>query len=219
MNTPRPASRLNLTALILIAALAAGAGLWLANRYFGAPAQPRLASALLYPQARALPAFALVQANGTPLTLSDWRGHWSIVYFGYTTCPDVCPTTLQTLKVVWKELGKRGLGDHVRIDFISVDPERDTPDVLGKYVAFFSPDFVAATGSDEQLTRISRALGLVYSRSKNSDGTIEVDHSGSAVIIDPQGRLTGIFRPPLVAKDTVEDIATLVGAWNAGSGN
>lgn len=215
MNTPKMASRLNLTALILIAAVAAAAGLWLANRYMGAPAQPALASALLYPEPRPLPDFILAQANGAPLTLADWRGHWNIVYFGYASCPDVCPTTLQTLKSVWNDLGKRGLRESVRIDFISVDPERDTPDLLGRYVAFFSPDFIAATGNDEQLTRITRALGLVYSRTKSADGAIEVDHSGSAVIVDPQGRLTGIFRPPLAAKETADDIAALV-AWTQG---
>jgi len=210
MSTPKSASRLNITALILIAALAAAAGLWLGNRYLNAPAQPRLATALLYPAPRALPEFALTQANGKPLTLADWRGHWNIVYFGYASCPDVCPTTLQAFKSVWGDLGKRGIADKVRIDFVSVDPERDTPEILGKYVAFFSPDFIAATGSDEQLTAITRALGLVYSRTKNAEGAVEVDHSGSAVIVDPSGRLVGIFRPPISPKETANDIATLV---------
>jgi protein SCO1 len=213
MTTPKPASRLNLTALILIAALAAAAGLWLGNRYFNAPAQPRLASALLYPEPRPLPDFVLTQANGKPLTLADWRGHWNIVYFGYASCPDVCPTTLQAFKSVWNDLGKRGIQEDGRIDFISVDPERDTPELLGKYVGFFSPDFIAATGSDQQLTNLTRTLGLVYSRTKNAEGVIEVDHSGSAVIIDPKGRLVGIFRPPLAPRETADDIATLV-SWN-----
>ena len=213
MSNPPAAPRLNITALILIAAFAAAVGLWAGNRYFTTPAAPKLDSALLYPQPRALPDFHLNQANGQPLTLADWRGHWNIVYFGYTACPDVCPTTLQTLKSAWNELGKRGLKDKIRIDFISVDPERDSADVLAKYVGFFSPDFIAASGSDEELTRITRALGLVYSRTKKDDGTIEVDHSGSAVIIDPQGQLAGIFRPPAVAQDVANDMTTLV-AWN-----
>jgi protein SCO1 len=212
MNAPAPAPRLNITVLILIAALAAGIGLWLGNRYLGVAAQPRLDSALLYPQPRALPDFTLHQANGKPLTLADWRGRWNIVYFGYTTCPDVCPTTLAMLKSAWSELGKRNLQSKVRIDFISVDPERDTPEVLGKYVAFFSPDFIAASGSDDELTKLSRALGLVYTRTKKADGSVEVDHSGSAVIVDPQGRVAGIFRPPGVANDIVSDMTTLAGS-------
>ena len=211
MSTSPKAARLNPTYLILFAALAAGVGLWLGNRYYAAVSAPKLTSALLYPQPRALPDFHLDQANGQPLTLADWRRHWNIVYFGYSACPDVCPTTLQTLKSVWNELGKRGLHDKIRIDFVSVDPERDTPDVLGKYVGFFSPDFIAASGSDEELTKITRALGLIYTRRKNTDGNVEVDHSGSAVIVDPQGQLIGIFRPPLAAADVVSDMTTLAG--------
>jgi protein SCO1/2 len=209
MNSPSPSSRLNITWLILLAAVIAAFGLWLGNKYASAPAQPKLASALLYPEPRAIPEFELRQANGKPLTPADWRGHWNFVYFGYTNCPDVCPTTLAELKSVWAELGKRGVQDKLRIDFISIDPERDTPAVLTKYVGFFSPDFVAATGTDVELTRLTRALGIVYSRTKKDDGSVEVDHSGSIVIIDPQGQLVGLFRPPFAARDLADDISTL----------
>jgi protein SCO1/2 len=207
MNSP---ARLNLTVLVLLAAAAVALGLWLGTRH-DAPAQPKLASALLYPEPRAIPAFELRQANGQSLTPADWRGHWNFVYFGYTTCPDVCPTTLAELKSVWAELGKRGMQDKMRIDFVSVDPERDTPDVLGKYVGFFSPDFIAATGTDAQLTRLTRALGIVYSRRKNDAGGSEVEHSNSIAIVDPQGRLVGLFRPPFAARDLADDMTRLAG--------
>ena len=211
MNSPAPASRPNLTALIVLAAVVAAFGLWLGMRFANAPAQPKLASALLYPEPRAIPDFALQQANGKPLTLADWRGHWNFVYFGYTTCPDVCPTTLAELKSVWAELGKRGVQDKLRFDFVSVDPDRDTADALAKYVGFFSPDFVAATGTDAELTKLTRSLGIVYSRTKKDDGSVEVDHSGSIVIVDPQARLVGLFRPPFAAKDLADDMTTLAG--------
>jgi len=200
--------------IILAAALAAGGGLWLGNRQFGHSERPGLASAVLYPQPRALPDFQLVQANGKPLTLADWKGRWNVAYFGYVSCPDVCPTTLAVLKQVWKSLDERGLRDRVRISFVSIDPQRDTPEMLGKYVAFFSPDFLAATGSDEQLTRLTRSLGLLYSRTTGRNGEIQVDHSGSAVIIDPQGRLVGMFRPPFAAADVAADFATLAATGN-----
>ena len=212
MNSPAPASRPNLTALIVLAAVVAAFGLWLGMRFAKAPAQPKLASALLYPEPRAIPDFALQQTNGKPLTLADWRGHWNFVYFGYTTCPDVCPTTLAELKSVWAELGKRGVQDKLRVNFVSVDPDRDTADTLAKYVGFFSPDFVAATGTDAELTKLTRSLGIVYSRTKKDDGSVEVDHSGSIVIVDPQGRLVGLFRPPFAAKDLADDMATLAAA-------
>jgi protein SCO1/2 len=206
--TPPTASHRSFVWLILIAALAAAVGLWLGSRQFGAGA-PALENAVLYPQPRAVPDFRLTRADGTPLTLSDWRGRWNIVYFGYASCPDVCPTTLASFKQAWKILGEQGLQNRVNVNFISVDPQRDTPEQLGKYVGFFSPDFVAATGSDEQLTALTRALGLLYSRATGADGAIEVDHSGSAVIIDPQARLVGIFRPPFAPASVARDLATL----------
>ena len=83
------------------------------------------------------------------------------------------------------------------------------PAQLGKYVGYFSPDFIAATGSDDELTRLTRALGLIYTRTTAANGNIEVDHSGSAVIIDPQGRLIGLFRPPFTASALTADLATL----------
>ena len=209
-----PASHRSFVWIILVAALAAGAGLWLGNRQFGASNAPALKSAVLYPQPRQLPEFQLTRADGKPLTLANWRGRWNVAYFGYASCPDVCPTTLTALKQVWKVLDERGLRDRVRINFVSVDPQRDTPEILGKYVAFFSPDFVAATGSDEQLTTLTRALGLLYSRTTGPNGEIQVDHSGSAVIVDPEGRLVGMFRPPFAVADVAADLATLAGKGN-----
>ena len=214
MNTPPTPSRSLPTWLILIAALAVASGLWLGNRFFAAPTPPKLENAVLYPQPRPLPEFHLTQANGAALSNADWRGHWNVVYFGYASCPDVCPTTLATFKQVWSDLGKRDLTDRVRIDFISVDPQRDTPDRLAQYVAFFSPDFIAATGSDEELTRLTRALGLIYTRTSDANGTIEVDHSGSAVIVDPQARLVGMFRPPFTAAALTADLAILAATRN-----
>ena len=193
--------------LILLAAVAAGAGLWLSQRYFSAPPAPQLQNAVLYPVPRAVPEFRLEQAGGQPLDTASWRGHWNIVYFGYTSCPDVCPTTLAVFKQAWKELGV--LKENYRFDFISVDPQRDAPEQLAKYVAFFSPDFIAATGSDEELTRLTRALGLMYARTTDANGAVQVDHSGSAVIINPQGQLIGMFRPPFTAEQIVADLATL----------
>jgi len=209
MTLSAAASHRSFVWIILGAALAAAIGLWLGSRYFAAPAGTALTTAVLYPQPRAVPEFALQRVDGQPLTLANWKGHWNVVYFGYVSCPDVCPTTLQSFKQVWKALGERGLRDRVQIHFISVDPQRDTPEVLGKYVSFFSPDFIAATGSEEQLTALTRALGIIYSRSTNADGAIEVDHSGSAVLIDPQGRLAGLFRPPFAVPGMVDDLSAL----------
>jgi protein SCO1 len=210
MTTPSSAPRNFSFWLILAAAIAAACGLWLSGRLLGGSAAPKLENAVMYPQPRAIPEFHLAQANGQALTIDQWRGHWNVIYFGYASCPDVCPTTLATFKQVWKDLAQRQLTQQVQIDFISVDPERDTPEKLAKYVGFFSTDFIAATGNDDELTRLTRALGLMYSRDKDANGAIEVDHSGSAVIIDPQARLVGIFRPPFAATAVASDLTTLI---------
>jgi len=208
MNTPRSTSSIPIW-LFVAGAVAVALGMWLGQRIFTVPTTPKLENAVLYPAPRAIPDFHLTQANGQPLTLADWRGRWTVVYFGYTSCPDVCPTTLATFKQVWKDLATRGLTTKVKFDFISVDPQRDTPDVLHKYVSYFDPDFVAATGADEQLTPLTRALGLMYARNTDANGAISVEHSGAAVIVDPQGREAGIFRPPFAAKAIADDLATL----------
>ncbi|HEY6984935.1 MAG TPA: SCO family protein [Rhodanobacteraceae bacterium] len=204
------AGRVSATHLILIAAVAAAFGLWLGSRAF-APAPP-LTAAVLYPAPRPVPDFHLTRADGGALTSADWKGRWTVAFFGYTNCPDVCPTTLATFKQVWTTLHAAGLADRWRFDFISVDPDRDTPERLASYVGYFSKDFVAATGTDEELTPLTRALGLVYAREATGNGDYAVDHSASAVIIDPNGREAGLFRPPFAAKAIAADMKTLAGS-------
>jgi protein SCO1/2 len=210
MPPPLRAGRVSATYLILIAAVAAAVGLWLGSRAF-APSAPRLAAAVMYPVPRELPDFRLQRADGNALTKSDWNGRWTVAFFGYTNCPDVCPTTLATFKQVFAKLKADGIADKVRFDFISVDPGRDTPELLTKYVGYFDKDFVAATGSDEELTKLTHALGLIYSREPTGNGDYAVDHSASAVLIDPAGREVGLFRPPFDAKAIAADLETLAG--------
>jgi len=210
--TQSSTTRIPSIALILVAAFACGLGLFVAQRYFSTPKQPQLQAALLYPQPREIPDFTLAQANGKPLTKADWRGHWTLIFFGYTSCPDVCPTTLAVFKQAWGDLVKLGLNPRIQIDFISVDPQRDTPEQLKKYVTFFSADFIAATGSDEELTRITRGTGQMFTRGVDAKGNVEVDHSASVVIVNPQAQVAGMFRPPLLATDIVADLQTLLKA-------
>jgi len=210
MSTLLRTGRVSATYLILVAAVAAAVGLWFGGRTF-APSAPKLAAAVLYPSPRELPDFKLQRADGNALTRADWNGRWTVAFFGYTNCPDVCPTTLATFKQVFAKLAADGIAGKVRFDFISVDPGRDTPDVLAKYVGYFDKDFIAATGSDEELTKLTRALGLIYSREPTGNGDYAVDHSASAVLIDPAGREVGLFRPPFDAKAIAADLKTLAG--------
>jgi protein SCO1/2 len=210
MLSPPRTGRVSATYLILIAAIAAAVGLWLGSRAFN-PSAPTLAAAVMYPSPRELPDFTLQRADGTALTKADWTGRWTVAFFGYTNCPDVCPTTLATFKQVFAKLKADGIADNVRFDFISVDPGRDTPEQLLKYVGYFDKDFVAATGTDDELTRVTRALGLIYSREPTGNGDYAVDHSASAILIDPSGREIGLFRPPFDASAIASDLKTLAG--------
>lgn len=210
MIPSRCTGRVSANWLILIAAVAAAAGLWAGARWsvLQAPALPEMASVVRYPLPRALPEFHLARTDGKPLARADWNGRWTIAFFGYTHCPDVCPTTLAKFKQVWQLLDA-DVRERLRFDFISVDPARDTPEQLARYVAFFNPEFVAATGSDAELTRLTRALGLVYARGEPKDGTYEVDHSASAVLIDPHGNQVGLLRPPFDASKIASDLTIL----------
>lgn len=209
MNPPiRLSGRISATWLILIAALAGALGLWLGADVLTSRSPSPLQSAVLYPTPRAVPDFSLTRSDQGNLTLADWKAHWTVVFFGYTNCPDVCPTTLTTFNQAWKRLDPAVAGS-LRFDFISVDPARDTPAQLARYVGFFNKDFVAATGSDAELTRLTRALGLLYTREEPDNGTYSVDHSASAVIIDPQGRQAGLFRPPFDAAKIAADLTAL----------
>ncbi|MFZ2235097.1 MAG: SCO family protein [Dokdonella sp.] len=210
MTLKLPRGRISTGLMIVIAALAAGLGLWFGNRWFN-PEPPQLQAALLYPQPRAVPEFTLQRANGGTLTLADWKGRWNLVFIGFTHCPDVCPTALAILKQAWTRWQQDGHAKDVQVNFISVDPTRDTPDVLKTYVGFFSPDFVGATGNDEQLEKLSKSLGLVYARHEGDGGGYSVDHSANILIIDPQGRLAGMFRPGQYDADKlVADMDTLI---------
>ena len=210
MNIHSMRGRIGATSLIIVAAIALALGLWASSHWFSRSATPDLKIAVMYPAGLTIPDFQLQSSDGRPFTAHDLRGHWTIAFFGFTHCPDVCPTTLAVFKQVWAKLAEHGKTDKVRFLFISVDPERDTPEQLARYIAFFNKDFVAATGTDEELTRLTRALGILYVRVPDQSGGYSIDHSASAMIIDPEGRRAGMFRPPFAPDPVSPDILTLI---------
>jgi protein SCO1 len=203
--------------IVLAAAVAGIAGYFASQHFFdqraGVDQLPRqLAGSLLYPQPKALPEFTLTRSDGKELHASDWRGRWRLVFFGFTHCPEVCPTTLATTKAALKQLKALRPQADVAVSFVSVDPERDLPTQLGAYVAFFDPDFEAATGTPEQLLALTRAVGVIFTKEATGPGAMDytIDHSASLLIIDPQGRLAGLMRPPHQAETIAADLATLL---------
>jgi protein SCO1/2 len=204
--------------IIVVLAMVAGLGGYLASaRLFTGPEAvgdeaPRVGSILLYPTPKNVPDVALSRTDGSPVGRADWNGRWRLVFFGFTHCPDVCPTTLSVLKEARTELARTSPGLDVAVSFVSVDPARDSADVLSRYVAFFDPAFEAITGSDEALLAFTRALGIVYARTPTGTGPFDytIDHTSSILVIDPEGRLIGLIRPPHVAGAIAADLAALI---------
>ena len=175
---------------------------------------PALQVAQLFPVPRATPAFTLTRSDGKPLTRADWRGRYTLVFMGYTHCPDICPTTLLTLRAMWNALDQAGVSKHVGVDFVSVDPGRDTLPLLGEYVHGFDAAFVGATGSEAQLEKLSEALLLPYRIVPAAHGGYAVDHSATVAIIGPDAREIGVFMPPLHAAPMAADLERLL-AWKS----
>lgn len=196
--------RIFLFAVIMVAALAAGL---FASRMMIDRTQD-LRAAQMFPTPRALTDFRMETAMGEPFTRSDLEGRWSLMFFGFTNCPDVCPDTLAMLSQSMDQLRLMRREELPQVVFVSVDPERDQGELLADYVRWFDEDFVAVTGGEEQLQALTRQLGIVYYRENPDENTgfYNVDHSAAVMIIDPQGRLHGRFSHPLVPEDVVADL-------------
>jgi protein SCO1/2 len=132
--------------------------------------------------------FELIDHTGKPRTLADYRGKAVVLFFGYTQCPDVCPTTLSELAEAMKRLGPDA--DHVQVLFVTIDPERDTPALLAQYVPAFDPRFVGLYGDAEATARTAKEFKVIYQKQPGATpGTYSMDHSAGTFIFDPQGKL------------------------------
>lgn len=132
------------------------------------------------------------------------------MFFGFTTCPDICPTTLALLARVEKSLSDLPTQTRPQVVLVSVDPERDTPEQLQKYVRFFSPSFVGVTGSPAQIDEFTRAMGAPVAKRPLGEGGYTVDHSGSIFVIDPSGAMRALFSPPHSQDALVADLRALL---------
>jgi protein SCO1/2 len=210
-----PAMLKRTTLNILLPVLAAILGLLVAWRWYGqhAPEQPELHAVHLFSPARELPPFSLRQSDGTPLVPGELKGHWTLVFLGFTHCPDVCPTTLAQLAGAQKQWEKLPEATRPRVLFVSVDPERDTPDAIGEYAHGFHRDTLAATADIPALESFARSLSMVFAKVPAPEGAPDnqysMDHSASLAVLDPQGRLTGFIQPPFEPKDIAQDMLAL----------
>ena len=153
---------------------------------------------------------ALPDAEGRPRSLADFRGKVTVIFFGYAQCPDVCPTTLAELAQARRALGPAG--QDVQGVFVTVDPERDTPEMLKAYVASFDPSFVALRGSPEQTREAAKAFKIFYARVPGkTEGSYTVDHTAGAYVLDREARLRLFTRHGTGAEALVHDLKLLLG--------
>lgn len=219
-------------ALIIVAAVAAmSAGFWLSTmQQKNSDAEDTIAQArknfspiqgvvINPPRKIAVP--ALVKDNAETFTKNDLSGHWSLLYFGYTHCPDICPLTLGVVAQAKKSAAAI---NHMfpEVFFISVDPERDKAEMLAEYVQYFDKDFIGVTGDKKLLQALAIQLSAVYMKmpSAKSEASIsksvdyDIDHSSALLLLNPEGKLIAFLNPPHDAKTILKDFQTVVNGSN-----
>jgi protein SCO1/2 len=186
---------MNNIVFLFVALIAAIVGVF-TYKTFNAPQMPEYA--LYYQQAREIKPFVLTDQNGKTFANQQLKNHWSFVFLGYTSCPDVCPTTLQELSNIYKEL--QTIASSSQVLFVTADPNRDSQAKLKQYIEYFNKAFFALRAEHDVLFPFTRNLGLMYAI--NDDGEHKdylVDHSASIVLINPQGNIAAIFKPEQAA--------------------
>ncbi|MCG9712846.1 SCO family protein [Shewanella insulae] len=177
--------------IVLTLLIFSGLGAIAAMNFTGQATPPELLTSYRYPQQRPLSPFELTDQNGKAFTNVQLKDKWNLFFVGYTSCPDVCPTTLGKLAAAYRQL--EGVVD-LQVVFLSVDPARDTQKKLKDYIDFFNPNFVAVTATHSQLQPLTRELGFVYTMVGDGDN-YQVDHSASMVLISPDGTRVATVKP------------------------
>ena len=182
-------------------------GFFLATRSDAPPtdAPSSLQRATVLPAAIALPSFELIDHEGEKVDASVFQGQWDLVFFGFTNCPDICPATLQILATARRELAASGLSPLPRIVLVSVDPQRDTPDVLQQYMQHFGDDNLGLTGDLENIEQLTSALGIYFAKGPETENGYNVDHSAAILIVNEAGEFHGLFGGSTTVDDIVND--------------
>ena len=194
--------------IAIVAVVAIGTGAWLSFLLATPPSAPQTATVL--PVTAQLPDFSLLDQDNQAIGRDVFAGHWNLVFFGFTQCPDICPLTLQVLADAKQQLAAQGQTPLPRIVLVSVDPERDTPDVLGSYVSHFGDDNLGITGELQELRKLTTALGIFFEKSAIDGNNYSVDHSAVVLVINPRGQFHAIFGAPHDASNFVHDLPIIM---------
>lgn len=200
-------------ALILVAIIAMALGIWLGqstDNNSEKSIKPERIQGAIYPRAKIINDFSLLNQLNEKTTKSSLLNHWSLIFVGYTQCPDICPTTLSVMAEVVQQMQNNDI-QPPDIIFLSVDPERDTVDLLKPYVEYFNKAFIGLTGSLEEINELSQQLNAVFRKAPGSSGKITasdylMDHSSALMLVNPQGNLQAILTAPHLPGTIIESI-------------
>jgi protein SCO1 len=196
-----------LVAALVLAVSAAAAGAWFAAR-LATPEPPEHARVLNTP--RPLPAVPGLDHTGSAFDRADFEGRWTIVFFGFTYCPDICPTTLHVLAGARRLLDDLAEQDRPAIVMISVDPGRDSPERLAEYVPFFHPEFRGIQVEAQHLPELTRSFGAAYAYMPLGEDAYTVDHTASLFVVDRQAHVSAVFPTPHSAEGIAADMRRIL---------
>ncbi|MEB0039177.1 MULTISPECIES: SCO family protein [unclassified Pseudomonas] len=206
-------TRVQKTVFILVALVALILGLTvnkvISGRGQGDPTAMIDAGIILLPTSRSLPDLKMTNQDGKAVSIAELKGKWTMLFFGYTFCPDICPTTLAQLRQIKKGLPKDVVGK-LQIVLVSVDPNRDTPQQLKQYLGYFDPEFQGLTAPVEDIQKLANAVSIPFIPADTSKPNYTVDHSGNLALLGPDGTQRGFIRSPLNDKKMVEQLPRLL---------
>ncbi len=198
--------------IVVLVIVAFAAGLLLARLLAPKAVEPpQTERATVFPSPRPVPVLDLVDQDGRPLGPDFFHGHWTLVFFGFTRGPDICPTTLATLAQSMRQLADLPDTRRPRVLLVSLDPDRDTPDILAPYVRFFDPAFLAATGSLPSVAAAAAAFNVPYAKVGQPDGGYTIDHGSGIFVVGPSGGTQAYFSAPHDAGTIARDYRAIVG--------
>lgn len=195
--------------LIVSAVIALSAGVWFGFDSSKPVSVPGIQGMVL-PSPKLVDNFELTDHQNKQFSRENLKNKWSLVFVGYTNCPDICPTTLNTVKQVHNLMLEQQLSPPQMV-FISADPERDTPERLNEYVSYFNPEFIGATGKLDALTQLAKNLGVFFKKAAGSSGDINasdylVDHSASLILTNPEGNISAYLSAPHTPMKIIDSI-------------
>lgn len=206
--------------IIAIAALIVG--IWSSYKSFmtGPAKQPLFAtkSATVIKTPRSLEPFSLTDHKGNLFSEKELKDRWTLISFGYTSCPDICPTMLATLSQTINLLEEKGdTLEMIQFVFVSVDPERDTLEHIAKYVNYFNSQFIGVTGTQEALIKLTGQFGILYRKVENAQSAKDylIDHSVSLILTNPEGRLHAVFSAPHDADSIAKDLRIIIEGYKS----